>query len=129
MNGHLFTKLTGCHCRLIMIQNKIVNERCWGFKLCCSDLITVYKWAVFSEKLNLCSANQWTGFYMITASVLKRLSNQKMIFHVHSQVIFYRMCPNLVKYAKFYVNPRGRVEETWRKGRRADKNHSPFSIF
>ena len=30
--------------------------------------------------LTLCSANQWTGFYMITASVLKGLTHFRLIF-------------------------------------------------
>ena len=37
------------------------------------------------EPFSICKANQWTGFYMITVSVMKELKldvNQCKIFHI-----------------------------------------------
>ena len=41
----------------------------------------------------ICSANQWTGFYMITASVLKGLFLLKRVFPLNENCIFSINCP------------------------------------
>ena len=47
----------------------IIGPRCKNLLACCLTL---------SRRRPLCGANQWTGFYMITASVLKGLIYQKV---------------------------------------------------
>ena len=38
----------------------------------------------------ICSANHWTGFYMITASVMKGLKQTHLLFYT-----FFRICTNI----------------------------------
>ena len=40
----------------------------------------------------ICSSNQWTGFYMITASVMKGLSKSLRIEVFHTDLVYYQRC-------------------------------------
>ena len=73
MNGHMFRKLLGCHCRFFVIHNKAHNKSCKGFTLYESALIKIGKWMAFS-----------TNTIVI----------EKIIFHFRSQVL--SICLNLL---------------------------------
>ena len=75
---------------LVKLQAKVcsftkINTSPWGF----FTFFKLYKWCQIaqcitygekesrqSEGLQICSENQWTGFYMISASVMEELKNQ-----------------------------------------------------
>ena len=63
----------------------------------------------FSWRRPICSANQWTGFYMITASVLKGLKKTYQIFRIqqwHSMIKLFSFSSGItlsIKWNFFYT--------------------------
>ena len=49
INGCLFIKLSGCHCRSFIIHNKAHNKSCWGF-IFYNWFIKIWKWVESSQK-------------------------------------------------------------------------------
>ena len=46
-------------------------------------------WELLRNQITKCRANQWTGFYMITASAMKELS--------HCKISYFQCCPFYLK--------------------------------
>ena len=70
------------------------------------------------EPFSICKANQWTGFYMITASVMKELKldvNQCKIFHIfltYFRPIFGHFCALLQHHScKVYREHRNETRD------------------